>query len=268
MDKDYHKELKKEWKKLIKREEKYFAKYDEKAFKEKNINVINKIEEKVPEKVNKVLDSAFYQAFEKTFVNGEQIIEKTFDKDDISLEFDVNDFRIHKQPTKKSLKYMDTYAKKKQRKNQSFVTFEGMGMGVVGVSLVDIPVFLSMVLKGIYEISLSYGYDYNSKKEKIFILRLITAGLEKSDTKRQKDKMAEVVLFSDDEYNIEKEIAKTAKSMTKSLLVAKFIQSFVALGVVGGVMSANIYNDILEYASMKYKKRYLYSLQKENKLRK
>ena len=35
-----------------------------------------------------------------------------------------------------------------------------------GVGIPDIPVFLSMLLKGLYEMAASYGYDYNKKEWK------------------------------------------------------------------------------------------------------
>lgn len=268
MDINYHKDLKKEWIRLSKKEEKYFQKCSQKSNKLKENAVFTKIEEKIPKKVNSLLEKAFFQAFEKTFINGEFIIEKTFDKEDISLEFDVNDFRVQRQPNRKSIKMIDSYVKKNQRKNQSFVTAEGLGMGIVGVSLVDIPIFLGMILKGIYETSLSFGYNYQSEQEKVFILRMITASLETGVSKRKKDKLVESVLFSNEIYDVEKEMRLASKSLTKSLLLAKFIQGFIGFGVVGGAMSVSIYNEILEYVTMKYKKRYLFSLQTTNKLEK
>ena len=49
----------------------------------------------------------------------------------------------------------------------------GVGMGLLGVGIQDIPVFTGMVLKSIYEIALSYGYEYESESERRFILMLI-----------------------------------------------------------------------------------------------
>lgn len=46
----------------------------------------------------------------------------------------------------------------------------GVGMGILGVGLPDIPVFTGMVLKSIYEIALSYGCEYESEGERRFIL--------------------------------------------------------------------------------------------------
>lgn len=266
MKSDYYKELKKEWNRLLKKEEKYFEKYSSKKIAIYDNILFDKVEEKIPEKVSKVLKKTFYKAFEKTFVNGEQLLEKTFDKEELSFEFDINDYRVKRQPSKKSLKIVDKYAEKNQYKNKSFIAIEGISMGVVGISLLDIPVFLGMILKGIYETALSYGYDYRSDKEKVFILRMISASLDNTNTKRRKDYLAESVLFNNKLYDLEKEMELASESLTNALLMAKFIQSFFAVGVIGGMMSVAIYNDILEYVTIKYKKRYLFSLQKENKL--
>ena len=53
----------------------------------------------------------------------------------------------------------------------------GMGMGLFGVALPDIPLFTAMLLKSLYEVALSYGYNYDELGEKYFILLLIGAGV-------------------------------------------------------------------------------------------
>lgn len=44
-----------------------------------------------------------------------------------------------------------------------------------------------MVLKSVYEIALSYGYEYRSDEEKIFILKIIEAAMCDEDEFMQKD---------------------------------------------------------------------------------
>ena len=54
---------------------------------------------------------------------------------------------------------------------------EGVGMGFFGLGLPDIPLFLGVLLKSIYEVALSYGYTYDTQEEQIFILKLIETAL-------------------------------------------------------------------------------------------
>ena len=49
----------------------------------------------------------------------------------------------------------------------------GIGMGILGIGIPDIPIFTAMVLKSIYEIALSYGFEYESEAERRFIFMLI-----------------------------------------------------------------------------------------------
>ena len=55
----------------------------------------------------------------------------------------------------------------------------GVGMGVAGVGIPDIPVFTSMVLKSIYEIALNYGFDYDTKEDLFFLLFKVQCLTEK-----------------------------------------------------------------------------------------
>jgi len=41
-------------------------------------------------------------------------------------------------------------------------------MGAFGVGLPDIPVFVGVVLKSVYEVALNYGYRYDTPEEKYF----------------------------------------------------------------------------------------------------
>ena len=168
--------LEKEWKRLLAKEEKMFSSAEnrkETKLDEKIKELTGKIEEKIPEKLSATLDVAFYKAFLMIFEKGTGVIEKTFKGDELQLEFQVNDFRVDKKPTKRSLRKLEAVGKKSKLLNSAVTTVEGIGLGVLGVGIPDIPVFLSMLLKGMYETAASYGYDYNKKEEQILILRII-----------------------------------------------------------------------------------------------
>ena len=260
--------LEKEWKKLLAKEEKMFSSAENKKetkLDQKIKEFTGKIEEKIPEKLEATLDAAFYKAFFLIFEKGTGVIEKTFKGEELQLEFQVNDFRVDKKPTKRSLQKLEAVGKKSKLLNYAVTTVEGIGLGALGVGIPDIPVFLSMLLKGMYEMAASYGYDYNKKEEQILILRMITAGLADGAEKRKADQMVEEWLGfvpTTEALAFEEEIKRASKALSDAMLMAKFIQGLPIVGAAGGMSNPVVYQKISQYASLKYKKRYLASKRK------
>ena len=176
------------------------------------------------------------------------------------MEFQVNDFRIDKKPTKRSLRKMEAAGKKSKLLNSAITTVEGIGLGVLGIGIPDIPVFLSMLLKGMYETAASYGYDYNKKEEQILILRMIVAGLSDGMEKRKADRLVEEWLGFipvTEVLSFEEEVKRASVALSDAMLMAKFIQGLPVVGAAGGMSNPVVYQKISQYAALKYKKRYL-----------
>lgn len=255
--------LEKEWKKLLEKEEKMFRSAENK--KETKLDgkikeLTGKIEEKIPEKLSATLDTAFYKAFFVIFEKGTGVIEKTFKGEELQLEFEVNDFRVDKKPTRRSLRKMEAAGKKSKLLNSAVTTVEGIGLGALGVGIPDIPVFLAMLLKGMYETAASYGYDYNKKEEQILILRMITAGLADGEEKRKADRRVEAWLgFAEttEAFTFEDEVKKASEALSNAMLMAKFIQGLPVVGAAGGMSNPVVYQKVSQYAALKYRKRYL-----------
>lgn len=137
----------------------------------------------------------------------------------------------------------------------------GIGMGIVGVGIPDIPVFTAMILKSIYEIALNYGYEYESVAERRFILLLIQGavsyGPEMLTINHQIDDYMENAACLDT-YDEKQQIEQTAAGLSKELLYMKFLQGIPVVGAVGGAYDVVYMKRIVEYAGMKYKKRFLY----------
>lgn len=251
--------LEKEWRHLLEREERYLRGAEAKKGGMLQ-EVTGKIENKLPQRLISVLHTAFYKAFFTIFEKGTPVIEKTFKGEELALEFQVNDFRIEKKPTKKSLRKLESAAVRSRRLNSCFATAEGLGLGILGIGLPDIPLFLGVLLKGIYETAASYGYHYRSEEEQVLILRMIVAALAKGTEKRWADQKVEEWIASigtERIYSFEEEVKKAAVALSDEMLAAKFIQTIPLVGVVGGVGNPFVYRKILYYAAMKYKKRYL-----------
>ena len=257
--------LEKEWKRLLEKEERMlFSAENKKETKldAKIKEITGKIEEKIPEKLEATLKVAFYKAFLLIFEKGTGVIEKTFDSEDLQLEFQVNDFRLNKKPTKRSMRKVEAAGKKSKFLNSVVTTVEGVGFGALGIGLPDIPVFLSMLLKGMYEMAASYGYDYNKKEEQILILRMIAASLVDGAEKRKADQLVEEWLGfvpAEAAFSFEEEVERAAEVLSGVMLMAKFVQGLPVVGVAGGMSNPFVYQKVSQYAALKYKKRYLAS---------
>ena len=170
----------------------------------------------------------------------------------------------------KSLRSFSKKARDTGTKNLLLSGVSGIGMGVLGIGLPDIPVFTGMILKNIYETALQEGYSYESREEKYFILLLIRGAVSYGDTLCEIDgKVNEFIRngMLPEEYQDKEQIKQTAGSLSKELLYMKFLQGIPVVGAVGGAYDAVYMKRITEYAELKYRHRYLAGRKKaENKL--
>lgn len=247
--------------KLEKKEQKILNK-KQNIIEEKLEPIVNKVESKVPESLKNSLDKAFYKAFQIIFEKGTKYIEKLFNKNKIQFNHNVNDYNLKINSDKGSLKRIDRNAQRSKLINTSISTIEGAGLGFLGMGLPDIPLFTAMILKTIYEISLSYGFLYEIEEEKIYVLNLINAALTSNEVQRKYNHRVDIIGEKIDkhvhfEYNLNKEIVNTSKILSNSMLTSKFVQGIPVVGVVGSIVNYKIINKISRYSSIKYKKRYL-----------
>lgn len=258
---------------LIEKQLKQLNKKEEKLLAEKNPGVIKtklsplkaKIEEKIPEKLQATLNITFEKGFKTVFDKGIGIIEKTYNKENINMEFDINTYAINKYPNKKNLKKIDKSASKKTFINKSVSAIEGGTLGLLGIGLPDMPIYIGVILKSIYEISLSYGFDYNSPEERVYILNIIcasvTLGAERKIYFNKLDTIAsEIDNNQYHDYNIDEILKETSNKISTYMLTSKFIQGLPIVGVIGGITNFKTLQDISTIAKLKYKQRYLNKL--------
>lgn len=161
--------LDQEWEKLKKKELKFLQ-----AREQKKDSVLNQmLAEKVPVKLQGTLDKAFAKAFGLIFEKGTGVIEKTYKKENLQKDFKINEYANEIRQSKKSLMTFGKRAEGSGRVNLMVSGAAGVGMGLLGIGIPDIPLFTAIVLKSIYEIALNYGYEYESEGERRFILMLI-----------------------------------------------------------------------------------------------
>ena len=230
------------------------------------------LEKKVPPKVKSALETAFYRAFALVFEKGGAVIEKSYDRDSIREEYQVRDYAVKVRGRKRELRSMRRGALSADRKNLAVSAVEGLGLGLLGIGLPDIVLFTGMILRGIYETALRFGYDYTALEEKLLILRMMEASVASGERRRQLngeiDRLLEAETAGAEAGKMvgqgeitpemmEKQIRRTSEALAADMLLLKFVQGLPVAGAAGGVGNPVCYSRILNYVRGKYEKRYL-----------
>lgn len=224
--------------------------------------ISDKIEEFIPDKLRDTLEKAFYNGFKLVLKKGSKYIENLYDKEKIKVEYDISNYALSKKLNRKALRGMDKQSKRSKLVNSTISTVEGGGLGLLGIGLPDIPIFIGVIIKTVYEIALSYGFDYEKEEELIYILTLISAALTIEEKQIKFNSKLDYLGRKIDsnikiEENIDDVIKETSEVLSESLLIAKFIQGLPVIGIVGGLTNYNVINKLTTYGNLKYKKRFI-----------
>lgn len=222
----------------------------------------SKLEEKIPNKVMTGLQKAFLKAFCMVFEKGSVLIEKTYNRDSIEKDFQIKDFAVELKGGRKEIQHMKMDAAGANAVSTLVTMVEGIGLGALGIGMPDIVLWVSVLLRGVYETAMKYGFDYETPEEKIFILEMLEApmliGEEWKAINASVDSYIEQdahIIPSDED--MKQQIRKTANAFATDMLVTKFIQGLPIVGMIGGAANPVYYNKVMTYVELKYRKRYL-----------
>lgn len=247
--------LEKEWLKLQKQEQLYMQKRMEK--KDSRLNQL--LEKKVPENLQKTLDTAFSKAFYLIFEKGTGVIEKTYKKEELEQNYQINEFTAQVRNNRKSLKIFSQKASGAGNLNMLISGISGIGLGVLGIGIPDIVLFTGLMLKSIYEIALNYGFDYEKEEEKQFILLLIQGAISYGDELHlindELNYFIETGYFTKEKV-LSDSINAAAGGLSKELLYMKFLQGIPVVGAAGGAYDVIYMKQVVKYAEMKYRRRF------------
>lgn len=248
--------------KIIERQEQRFIHREPGIIRTKMDPVVGRIQTLIPEKLKTTIETAFHKGFGLIFEKGIPYIEKTYDKNRINLEYDLNNYAAHHYPSRKHMRRLDKPADRSKLLNSTIAVMEGGVLGLLGIGLPDIPIFLAVMLKTVNEIALSYGYSYDSIEEKAYILNLICGALSTEDDRMlYLNKTDELGVTIDNgiviDINLEAIMDETSDILVDAMLIAKFIQGIPIVGMIGGLVNHSIIKKVSSYARLKYKKRYL-----------
>lgn len=248
----------KEWTALEKKEARYLMRRRE----EKTSSALQqKLEEKIPEKLEETLNAAFIKAFDLVFEKGTGLIEKTYNKDQQKTDYQVREYAAGLKESRKTVKAFGRQSQGTRMKNLMISGVEGVGLGLLGIGLPDIPLFTAVILKSVYEIALSYGFEYESEKEQWFILKMIETALKKGEELERNNSLLNAWIDQNgigETVKGRKEQSKeTAAALAEALLYMKFLQGIPVVGIAGGVADTVYLKKITDYAELKYKRRFL-----------
>lgn len=249
--------LEKEWMKLQKQEQDYLQKRIEK--KDSRLNQL--IENKVPEKLQGTLKEAFAKAFHLVFEKGTGIIEKTYNRGELEKDYQINDYTAQVRQNRKAWKVFSQKAANTGNVNLLLSGVSGIGLGILGIGIPDIVLFTGWMLKGIYEIALNYGFEYESEQEKLFILLLIQGSISYGNTLEEIDRQINFYIENNDydkPMGLREMMNGTAECLSKELLYMKFLQGIPVIGAAGGAYDVIYMKQVMKYAQLKYRHRFFY----------
>lgn len=248
-----------EWEKIEKQEKRFRKERAER----KEATWQQMLEEKVPDQLQKTLDFAFCKAFAAVFEKGTGVIEKTYKKEETEREYKVRAYSLSLKEDKNSLRAFSKQAKRSGTKNVLLSGVEGVGLGILGIGIPDIPLLTAMMLKSVYQISLHYGIEYDTELERYFIMELIRGSFAYGEEYEEIERNIEMFLSHEtlpENYIRKEQIINTSAAVSRELVYMKFLQGIPVIGVVGGVFDAVYVRQLVRYANLKYRKRFLYRL--------
>lgn len=256
---------------LEKKEERLLAKPEQSSvLRDLTAPMTERLYEKIPQRAKQAAD---YSA-EKSA----QALEKAFEKSfDVVLE-KGSGFIGRFCGEKKKLEQYQSFAQKplsswelyrlgcaaavQASANMVFSSVQGGVMGVFGIGLPDVPIFLGAVFKTLFELSLRFGYPYDLPQEQIYQMLLICAAVGSEQERRRSaldaDKVAQEIRRGSS-VSIDREQAKkrAAKALCSAAMSGKIVQGVPIVGVYGGFRNGVLLKKIGSVAAVKYQQRML-----------
>lgn len=236
-------------------------KLSQEAAKEKPAGLKSQLEKKIPPNVFSGLESAFGKGFSLVFRQGRRLIEMTYPKEKLKNDHELRDKAVLTRGSRMDLKQMHRSVKRTEGLNMVATTAEGIALGALGVGMPDIVLFLSTLLKGIYETAIHYGFEYESRQEQYLILKMMAASLKSGKAWERANAEVDSLLSEDgiavSEEVFQEQIEQTASLFAMDMLLLKFIQGLPVVGILGGAANPVYYHKVMKYVQLKYRKRYL-----------
>lgn len=222
------------------------------------------LRDRIPQKTYDALEKAFEKGFKLIFEKGSGAIESTGSLERAREEGERLGESLERMVHPATLKAIDKAADSRVTSSKFAGTADGTVLGIFGMGMPDIPIFLGLLLKSCYEIAAAYGFDYRDPREKKFTIAVLKTAFSRDEERviasRECDDLGGIMERSEEfEREItEEDLKDIASVLATDMLVAKFLQGFTFFGVVGGAFNYGMMSKISKAAKLKYKKRFLY----------
>lgn len=240
------------------------ARQEQAARKARSDSWKSELEKRIPPKARAGLEAAFRKGFEIVFSQGRGVIEKSYRKEELTTEHAIRDYAVRLRGGRRELRQLRRSAAHANLRNLAVTAVEGIGLGALGIGMPDVVLFLGMLLKGIYETALSYGFEYGSRQEQLLILKLMQTALSRGEEWTRNNEAVDCLLseapaeVTDEEF--QRQLNDTASVFALDLLLLKFLQGLPVVGILGGAADPVYYDKVMKYVQLKYRKRYLLKL--------
>ena len=212
----------------------------------------------IHKKIGQALDEigSYIQTGGRYLINEKDIMNRF----SVRMEDDeVNLSKISNQP----IKMMDEISENIINARKKVAMTQGATTGVGGIFTltIDIPFILGISLKTLQEIALCYGYDPNSKKERIFIVKCLQ--FVSSDIVGKQAILKELSNFSSSTYENKDQTLSQVQGWREVMITyrdnfgwKKLFQMVPIAGMIfGSLVNKSMVHDIGEVGRMMYKKR-------------
>ncbi|MGI6204204.1 MAG: EcsC family protein [Anaerovoracaceae bacterium] len=238
----------------------------ESKLKDPDKGIQAKAREKAPQKIMDKVRSALIKGFILIFTKATPAIEAAGGLKKKKLKAELNIGALDKGISLGAIQRVDEAAADTASTNKSITSVEGAVMGLFGWGPQDSPIFLAVILKSIYEVAASYGFDYNANEEKRYIIALMNAALadpfEKIALSKKCDEVGLAIdLGNGDSSEIgEEELQEAAEKIADSILILKVLMMIKVAGTFSAVTNYKMVKQVTEYAKVKYRQRFLFRL--------
>lgn len=214
-----------------------------------------RLEAKVPQTVRHTLTSAFGAAFSAALA-GEPLLRRTASPKAEAQRLAQADRQLHAPERFGSVRSTGRAAVVPAA---AAAAVRGTGLGLLGIGLPDIPLFAASLLRSMGQIARGYGYGTSTRRERRIMLLMLEAALtDGPDYAGAAERLDQAMAGSPSGEIPEQELSdRVAGKLADRLLYAKFLQGIPLAGAVGGVLDSRLTAQLLDYAALKYNRRFL-----------
>lgn len=221
-----------------------------------------KIEDKIPEKLEDTLNKAFTAAFKMVFQEGKVLIKKTYNEETLKSEYADKRVGVQTKGDRSLIKKLRRPAEKRYFKSLGVAATEGVGLGLLGIGLPDIPILIGNMIRTCTVSAQSHGLDTDRKDEQVYMLMMIRLAAmpveERVAVNRQLDALGDAIDSGKEIFlDLEAEMKETSERLSMTLLFSRFVMGLPVVGVAGGLYNPVIVSQLHQLAEVKYEARLL-----------